>query len=67
MKMQERALTKNMAILQFGTATVDMAEASYETDFDKFFWSDLSDGEKLEYILRARLVIEETKSRHYLN
>ena len=56
-----------MAILQFGTAAVDMAEASYETDFDKFFWSDLSDNEKLEYIRRARLVLEETKSRHYLN
>ena len=46
-------MTKDEAIEQFGEQVVELAESYYETNYDKFFWQDLDDDDKLHYLWLA--------------
>lgn len=52
--------TKAKAVERFGVKIVEEAESYYETDFDKHFWSDLDEYERLGYIRRAKYSMERT-------
>ncbi len=55
-------MNKTEAIAKFGTKVVDLAESFYETDFGKYFWADLKEEEKSEYLQKAVFVVEFEKT-----
>lgn len=57
--------TKEWAIAHYGAEVVDLAEALYETDFDKWFWTDLDWLEQRSHLTKAQLKLDrQKKSTH---
>lgn len=62
----DKNITEEEAIEKFGQETVDLAVSFYETDFDKYFWDQLSYNEKIDYLNRAKIHNVIYKEDHHM-